>query len=95
METLASILSGAGANPYQSSGTGGGISPLLTQLVLAKQMGASQVGQPMPVGQQQPIAGGSTPPVMPPMGQQVPGQPSLPQGFGSLAALPALISGAY
>jgi hypothetical protein len=94
METLASILSGAGGNPYQGSGDGGGISPLLSQMLLARQMGSPQLGQPLMQQGMMPPGIGQTPQPTP---QQQPtmGQPALPQGFGSLGALPALISGAY
>jgi hypothetical protein len=42
METLASILAGAGANPYQMSQ---GIAPLLGQLLLSQQLAGGQLGQ--------------------------------------------------
>jgi len=78
MQDLASILANAPGNPYQSSGTGGGISPLLMQMVLAQQMG--NPSQQSPMGQ------------TPTQGAPVPqGQPVLPQGIGSLGALGALM----
>ena len=57
MESLASILAGTGANPYQQSSQG--IAPLLSQYLLAQQLGQGQAqpaatmpqqGQGMPLG---------------------------------------------
>lgn len=77
MNTLANILAGVPANPYQNSG---GISPMLLQQGLAQNMGQALLAQGGPsaaTGQQQsgmnPLAGTNIP---------------LPNGgFGSLGAL--------
>lgn len=87
METLASILAGAGANPYQ--GNGGGMSPLIQQLMLAQQMGGPQLGQTPAPGMP------GMPAPMPIPGQPVPGQPPLPGGMGRMGALQGIPSGAY
>lgn len=72
METLASILAGQGANPYQTTA---GISPLIAQQLLAQQMGPAQLGGAMPQAQ----------PMMP---QGQPQMPNAQTGgqLGSLAA---------
>jgi hypothetical protein len=99
MNTLASILAGAGGNPYQ--GAGGGIAPLLQQALLARQLGNPQMGQSAAMPNPQ------MPPAPPPPGLlnnpqytgQVPPLPGMganPQ-IGSLAdlALPGIATGAY
>jgi hypothetical protein len=47
MESLAGILAGAGANPYQQASQG--IAPLLSQYLMNQQLAQGQLGQ----GQQQ------------------------------------------
>jgi hypothetical protein len=95
METLASILTGAGANPYQTAGSGG-ISPLLMQMMLAQQMGPSQLGQgsgTVPNSLMPQAQSASPPPNAP---QPVQGQPALPMGFGTMGSvMPSLIPGIY
>lgn len=88
MQTLAQILAGQGGNPYQPATSGGGISPLVQQLLLANQLGGQQVGEqnPMP----------SMVPGMPQNAQQpVLGQPALPTGIGSMGQAAAMTNGIY
>lgn len=93
MQTLAQILAGAGGNPYQQASPGGGISPLVQQLLLANQMGGPQIGeantnmmQGAGQGQQAPLPGQQGVP---------PGQPTLPAGLGSMGALASMVPGTY
>jgi hypothetical protein len=72
METLASILSGQGVNPYQQASQG--IAPLLSQTLLNQQLAQGQLGQ----GQQQP----AQQPMMPQQGQ------GMPLGLGMLSGNP-------
>jgi hypothetical protein len=72
METLASILAGQGANPYQQASQG--IAPLLSQNLLNQQLAQGQLGQ----GQQQP----AQQPMMPQQGQ------GMPLGLGMLSGNP-------
>jgi hypothetical protein len=89
MESLASILAGGGANPYQHPTQG--ISPLLSQLLLAQQMAPGQLGQ----GQPQP--GGVIPGLAAaPQAQGLGGMGAaaqMPQGVPGAAALPFLLGG--
>ncbi len=87
METLASILSGAQGNPYQ--GAGGGISPLVQQLMLAQQLGGPQIGEAPP----QIPAPGALNPMMP--GQPRPATPGTQIGDLAAMALPGIATGAY
>jgi hypothetical protein len=85
MESLASILAGGGANPYQQPQ---GIAPLLSQLLLAHQMAPGQIGQ----GQPQPggmIPGSAAPPQAQGLGGM--GAAQMPQGMPGGAALPFLL----
>ncbi len=95
METLASILAGSGANPYQGSGSGGGISPLLTQMMLAQQMGNPAQTNQLSGAQTQTQPSNMQTGISPSVGGQppgmTPGQPGLPQGLGSLGALGAMV----
>jgi hypothetical protein len=102
METLASILAGQGANPYQMAGSG--ISPLIAQALLAQQMGQQQLGAGQAQSQDQVnpamqnMANTNGAPAMPqPMAQQNPLASLAPSQLGSLgaAALPGIASGAY
>ena len=91
METLASILSGAPTNPYQ--GAGGGIAPLLQQALLARQLGAPQLGQSagqgaMPGGTDPLLSGQAAPGV-------IPGAPNAQIGSLAQLALPGIVSGTY
>ena len=74
METLASILAGQGANPYQQASQG--IAPLLSQNLLNQQLAQGQLGQ----GQQQQPA--QQQPTMPQQGQ------GMPLGLGMLSGNP-------
>jgi hypothetical protein len=91
MQTLAQILAGAGGNPYQPASPGGGISPLVQQLLLANQMGGPQLGEQDTMG----VAGGVPNVGIPGQQQMIPGQPMLPQGFGSTGQAAALNNGLY
>jgi hypothetical protein len=88
MESLASILAGGGANPYQQSQ---GIAPLLSQLLLAQQMAPGQLGQgqPQPGG---PIPGSAAPPQAQGLGGMG-AAAQMPQGMPGAAALPFLLGG--
>jgi hypothetical protein len=56
METLASILAGQGANPYQQASQG--IAPMLSQYLLNNQLAQGQLGQGQSqVAPQQPAPG--------------------------------------
>ncbi len=75
METLASILAGQGANPYQQAGQG--ISQLLSQFLLNQNLAQGQLGgQAQPQPGEPPSAGAGL------LGQQT-GQM---QGLGSMGA---------
>jgi hypothetical protein len=85
METLASILAGAGANPYQMQQ---GIAPLLSQILLSQQLAQGQLGQG-----QQPQQGAA--PAQPQAGLGSMGAAGQsPQGMPGAAALPYLLAGA-
>jgi hypothetical protein len=89
MESLASILAGGGANPYQQSSQG--IAPLLSQLLLAQQMAPGQLGQ----GQPQPggiIPGSAAAPQAQGLGSMG-AAAQMPQGMPGAAALPFLLGG--
>lgn len=78
METLASIMAGQGANPYQQ---GQGIAPLLSQFLLNQQLAQGQGIQGSPQGA----------PQMPQQPQMV---GAAPPGIGTMgaAALPQLLA---
>jgi hypothetical protein len=89
MESLASILAGGGANPYQQPQ---GLAPLLSQLLLAQQMAPGQLGQgqPQPGGPMPGAVGGA------PQAQGLGGMGAaaqMPQGMPGAAALPFLLGG--
>lgn len=73
MESLAGILAGQGANPYQQASQG--IAPLLSQYLLNNQLAQGQLGQ----GQQQAAPQATPPP------QQGAG---MPLGLGMLGGNP-------
>jgi hypothetical protein len=77
METLASILAGQGANPYQQASQG--IAPLLSQTLLNQQLAQGQLGQGQ---QQQQPAQQPSPGMMPQQGQ------GMPLGLGMLSGNP-------
>ncbi len=81
METLASILAGQGANPYQQASQG--IAPLLSQTLLNQQLAQGQLGQGQ---QQQQPAQGPSPGMMPQQGQGMP--QGMPLGLGMLSGNP-------
>lgn len=74
METLASILAGSGANPYQ---TDPGVSQLISQLMFNQQMAPQQLGMPQQQQQQLGSMGATAP-----QGQQQPAtQPAMPPPY--------------
>jgi hypothetical protein len=88
LESLASILAGGGANPYQQSTQG--LAPLLSQLLLAQQMAPGQLGQGQPQGGM--IPGSSAAPQAQGLGGMG-AAAQLPQGMPGAAALPFLLGG--
>ncbi len=72
MESLASILAGSGANPYQQASQG--IAPMLSQLLQNQALAQGQLGQ----GQQQ-----AAQPMVPPQQGQ-----GMPLGLGMMGGNP-------
>jgi hypothetical protein len=80
METLASILAGQGANPYQQASQG--IAPLLSQNLQNQALAPSQLGQGQQQAPQLP-----NPQMMPPAFTGSQGQ-QMPLGLGMLSGNP-------
>ena len=78
METLASILAGQGANPYQQASQG--IAPMLSQYLLNNQLAQGQLGQ----GQSQAQAA----PPQPAQGMAPQGAEGMPLGLGGMQGNP-------